>query len=242
VKYSAALVAAAAAVLVATPACGGGGGGGGDDTASEQAIEPEAQKRAESIVLKLADFPNGWRASTPEDDGGQEEFNKCIGVDLSGLTKIGDADSQDFATSGEPAQASSSAVIYKSDQQAEDAISESGAAMSGSAAEGCFQDFVEQTLKRGKGVKPGEVDVGELSFTPPDVDEAKAWQIVILVEITSGAAEGLSPDVYIELVTLREGDMVASVRTQDVLTEFDPELRNQLVQTVADRMSESSTS
>lgn len=222
------------------PACGGnGGGGGGDDTASKRAIEHEAQKRAESSVLKLADFPNGWRASAPEDEGGQEKFNKCMGVDLSGLTKIGDADSQDFAT-GQSTQASSSAVIYKSDQQAEDAISEAAAAMSGSAAEGCFQDVVEEALKGEKGLKLGEVDVGELSFTPPDVDEAKAWQIAIPVEITSGAAEGLSPDVYIELIALREGDMVASVRTQDVLTEFDPELRNQLVQTVADRMSESS--
>jgi hypothetical protein len=60
VKYSAALVAAAAAVLVATPGCGGnGGGGGGDDAAPGSAIEPEAQKRAESMVLTLADFPNG---------------------------------------------------------------------------------------------------------------------------------------------------------------------------------------
>jgi hypothetical protein len=165
-----------------------------------------------------------------------------MGVDLSGLTKIGDADSQDFATGGESTQASSSAVIYKSDQQAEDAISESGAAMSGSAAEGCFQDLVEEALKGEKGFKLGEVDVGELSFAPPDVEEAKAWQVVIPVEITSGAAEGLSPDVYIELVALREGDTVASVRTQDVLTEFDPDLRNQLVQTVAGRMSDLSTS
>jgi hypothetical protein len=91
VKYSAALVAAAAAVLVVTPACGGNGGSGGDgdDTASERAIEPEAQERAESIGLKLADFPNGWRASAPEEDeSGQEEFNKCIGVDYSELTRI----------------------------------------------------------------------------------------------------------------------------------------------------------
>jgi hypothetical protein len=240
VKYSAALVAAAAVVLLAAPACGGNGGGDdGDDTAAGSAIVPEAQERAESIVLKLADFPDGWRASAPEDEGGQEEFNKCMGVDLSELTKIGDADSQDFAM-GESTQAQSTAVIYESDQQAEDAISEAAAGMSGSAAEDCFQDVVEEALKDEKGFKLGEVDVGELSFTPPDVDEAKAWQIVIPVEITSGAAEGLSPDVYIELVALREGDTVASVRTQDVLTEFDSELRNQLVQTVADRMSESS--
>jgi hypothetical protein len=238
VRYSAALVSAAAAVLVAVPACGGNGGGG-DDTAPGSAIEPAAQKRAESTLLKLADFPDGWRASAPEDQGGQEKFNKCLGVDLSGLTKIGDADSKDFAK-GESTQASSSTVIYKSDQQAEDAISKAGAAMSGTAAEGCFQDVVEKAVRGEKGFKLGDVDVGELSFTPPDVDEAKAWQIVIPLEVTSGALKGLSPDVYIELVALREGDTVASVTTQDVLTEFDSELRNQLVQTVAGRMSGSS--
>jgi hypothetical protein len=236
VKYSAALVAAAAAVLLATSACGGGGG---DDTASASAIEPEAQKRAESTLLTLADFPNGWRASAPEDQGGQEKFNKCLGVDLSGLTKIGDADSQDFAKGDSPS-VSSSSTIYKSDQQAQDAISEGAAGMSGTAAEGCFQDVVEKAVRGEKGFKLGDVDIGELSFTPPDVDEAKAWQIVIPLEVTSGDLKGLSPDVYIELIALREGDTVASVTTEDVLSEFDPALRDQLVQKVAGRMSGSS--
>ena len=239
-RYSAALVAAAAAVLVATPACGGNGGGGGDDTASASAIEPEAQKRAESIVLKLADFPNGWRASVPEEDNsGQDKFNKCIGADYSGLTKIGDAESKDFAT-GESTEASSDATIFKSDQQAEDGMSELAAGMSGSATEDCFQALVEEGLKGEKGYKLGEIDVGELSFTPPDVEEAEAWQIVVPVEATSGAGEGFSVDAYLELVALREGDTVATVTTNDVLTEFPAELRNQLVQTVAGRMSESS--
>jgi hypothetical protein len=147
VNYSAALVAAAAAILVATPACGGNGGGDSDDTASERAIEPEAQERAESIVLKLADFPNGWRASAPEDeDSGREEFNKCIGVDYSELTRIGEADSQDFAK-GDSTEASSDVAIFTSDQQAEDLMSEFAAGMSGSAAEDCFQDLIEEAFK-----------------------------------------------------------------------------------------------
>ena len=132
-------------------------------------------------------------------------------------------------------------MIFKSDQQAEDGMSEFTEGMSGSGAEDCFQDLVEKALKGEKGFKLGEIDVGELSFTPPDVDEAKAWQIVVPVEITSGVGEGLSANAYLERVLLREGDTVASVTTEDVLTEFDPELRNQLVQTVADRMSEPSS-
>jgi hypothetical protein len=240
VRYSAALVAAAAAVLVATPACGGdGGGGGGDDTASASAIEPEAQKRAESIVLKLADFPNGWRASAPEDSGGQEKFNKCVGADYSGLTKTGDADSQDFAKGDSPS-ASSDATIFRNDQQAEDEMSKLATGFNRIAAEGCFQDLTEEALKDEKGFKLGDVDIGELRFTPPDVDEAKAWQIVVPVEITSGAAKGFSPDVYLDFVVMREGDAVATVTTEDVFSAFDEDLRNQLVQKVAGRMSESS--
>jgi hypothetical protein len=82
--------ALAGVVLAVAAACGGNGSG--DDTASGRAIEPEAQQRAESIVLTLADFPNDWRASAREsDDTGQKKFNKCIGVDYSGLTRIGEA-------------------------------------------------------------------------------------------------------------------------------------------------------
>jgi hypothetical protein len=63
-----------------------------------------------------------------------------------------------------------------------------------------------------KGFKLGEVDIGELSFTPPDVDEAQAWQIVIPLESTSGAGEGLEPNFYLELVLLREGDTTARAK------------------------------
>ena len=102
--------------------------------------------------------------------------------------------------------------------------------LNGSAAESCFQDLTEEALKGEKGFKLGDVDIGELRFTPPNVDEAKAWQIVVPVEITSGAAKGFSPDVYLDFVVLREGDSVATVTTEDVFSEFDEELRNQLVQ------------
>jgi hypothetical protein len=61
------------------------------------------------------------------------------------------------------------------------------------------------------------------------------------VEITSGVGKGFEPSVYIELVTLREGNTTAVLTTQDVLTEFDRDLRDKLVQTLADRMSESAT-
>jgi hypothetical protein len=229
-------------VLAATAACGGNGNG--DETASGRAIEPEAKERAESIVLKLADFPTGWRASAAEaNESGQDKFNECIGTDYSELTRIGEAESQEFAK--ESAEANSDVAIFEDDQQAEDAVSEYTDGLSGTTAEDCFQDLVEEAVQEegnDEDVKLGEVDVGELSFTAPEnVDEAKAWQVEIPVEITSGVGEGFEPSVYIEVVTLREGDTVAFLRTQDVLTEFDRALRDKLAQTLADRMSESST-
>jgi hypothetical protein len=229
-------------VLAATAACGGNGNG--DDTASGRAFEQEAQQRARSIVLTLADFPNDWRGSAPEpDDNSRDKFNKCIGVDYSQLTRIGEAESQDFSK-GDSTEATSNVVIFKDDQQAEDAMSEHAEGMGGTATEDCVQDLVEEALRKGGSTgrfKLGEIDVGELNFTPPTVDEAKAWQIVIPVEITSGVGKGFEPDVYLELVTLRQGDTVAVLSTQDVLTEFDRDLRDKLVQAMAGRMSESST-
>ena len=50
--------------------------------------------------------------------------------------------------------------------------------------------------------------------------------------------EGLSATVYLDFIDLREGDLLARVQTSDVLSEFDPELRDQLVEAVAGRAAE----
>ena len=110
------VVAALSLVLATCTACGGNGDG--DGSASGSAIEPEAQERAEAFVLKLSDFPNGWRGSAPEeeDEEGAETFRRCAGIDFSGLTRIGEAESLDFAT-GESTEASSEAVVFASEQK-----------------------------------------------------------------------------------------------------------------------------
>jgi hypothetical protein len=169
--------AAVAGVVLAAAACGGNGNG--DGTAAQRSIEPEAQERAESIGLRLSDFPNGWRPSASEKDPAAEraKFNNCAGVDYSEVTIVGDADSQDFAK--DSAEASSQVGIYESDQQAEAAQSEFSGGLGSGGTEDCFQDLVEKAMKE-EGTskeddKLGQVDIGELSFTPPsEVDEARA--------------------------------------------------------------------
>jgi hypothetical protein len=53
----------------------------------------------------------------------------------------------------------------------------------------------------------------------------------------SGASKGISATAYADLVALLKNDVVASVSTFDVLTPFDSTLRDQLVKTVAGRMT-----
>lgn len=233
------VIAIVAFLLAAGTACGGGNG---DETASPSAIEPAAQERAEAMVLQLSDFPTGWRGSAPE-EADREGFRKCVGTDLSGFTKIGDASSQDFAK-GDSTSASSEAIVYKDEQQAIDAFSEISDGLNSADAEDCFQNIVEENVRNqstgNDQFRIGEVDVGQLNLTQPGVEDFSAWQVVIPVEITSGVGEGFAPNVYIEFVGLRQGNAVASVSTQDSFTEFDTDLRDKLIQTVAQRMTESS--
>ena len=82
--------------------------------------------------------------------------------------------------------------------------------------------------------------MGAVSFTPPEgVDDAGAWQVVLPVQGVSGTeSEGVSATAYLDVVTLRVGDMVAELQAGDVLSPFDPLLFDELVAAVASRMGE----
>lgn len=234
-RSSIAVLILGALALAAGAACGGGGNG--TPRAAKRAIEPNAQRRAKSIVLKLSDFPSGWRASarSPDDPGGSEKFRKCIGVNLSDTTLIGDAESREFAME-EDRSASSDAEILKSAAQAQQGLDRFSKGMADIArAEECLRGLFKKALAD---FKVGEISVGELSFhRPADVDEAKAWETVIQVEPASGEGNGLSVPIYLDLTFLRKGDAVANVQTVDTFDPFDSELRDNLVQAVARRMS-----
>jgi hypothetical protein len=204
----------------------------------QRAIEPEAQQRAESIVLTLSDFPDGWRAEadTAEDEDDEEAFNECVGADYSGLTIIGEAHSDDFWT-GETAVVSAVVAVFESEQMAKQAFAERAAGFEDEDANACLPQLF--------GEPPGDAEltsaeVGELSFTPPaGVDAADAWQVAVTVEEKAGSQnEGLSVTAYADQVMLRSGDTITTVTTTDLGTPFDPELRDELVAAVAGRMAE----
>lgn len=219
----------------------GGGDGNGDSGGGSQfkrAIEPEPQQHAESILLTLSDFPDGWRAEadTTEDENDQEAFNECVGADYSGLTIIGEANSDDFVTGETAAVVSASVAEFESEQMATQAFAERAASLKGDEADRCIPKLL--------GGPPADVEVtsaevGELNVTtPPGVDEADAWQLAVTIEGKAGSQdEGLSVTVYGDQVMLRSGETITTVTTTDI-APFDPELRDELVATVAGRMAE----
>jgi hypothetical protein len=74
---------------------------------------------------------------------------------------------------------------------------------------------------------------------PPGVDDAGAWQVAFTIEGKPGTqAVGVSVTAYIDFVQLRRGDTTVEVTTLDVPAPFDPELRDELVATVAARLAE----
>jgi hypothetical protein len=231
-------VALTAVALVAGGTACGGGGSPESSGAAKREIADDAQAQAKAINLKLSDFPDGWRASTPDEDtAGQNKFRKCIGADYSDVTLIADANSKDFAQ-GESAEASSEAQITKTADQATAGMGTLKTGLGGPRTKDCLRDAIGNP----EGAKIGEIDVGELKATPPaNVDEAQAWEIAIPVELTSGATKGLSASVYIDVVFLRQDNIVGTVSTVDVLSPLDETLRAHLVRTVARRMSGSSS-
>jgi hypothetical protein len=129
----------AVALLALAVAAGAGCGGGSSDTgAAKRTINADSQRRAKSMLLRLSDFPEGWRASAPDpvDKGGQANLRKCVGVDFFPQNVTGKATSPDFAT-GQTTDASSGATIVGSPAQAQDSFEQAAAVMSGPKVRDC---------------------------------------------------------------------------------------------------------
>jgi hypothetical protein len=224
---------------VAVSACGGDSESSEGSSDFQRAIEPEAQARSESMLLTLSDFPDGWRTEEPseEDEESDEDFRDCLGVDFSAFTVTGDAQSDDFAM-GETALASSDAEVFENEQMAAEAVAKFAQALDGEEADACMTDLLGGF--EDEDVEITGAEVGELSLTPPPgVDDAKAWQVTVTIEGKAGGqAEGVSVTGYFDLVQLRTGENTAEVTTGDLLTPFDPELRDDLIAALAERISE----
>jgi hypothetical protein len=223
-------VIATAVSLATATACGGGDNG----LDAKRAIQADAQRRAEAMVLQRSDFPKeeGWEGSKSRGGPGREVFRKCIGADYSGLTIIGQADSKTF-TIGPNLGASSSATVFHNEGQAEDAVKEYAGGLESAAAEHCFSDPFQKNLR--KGWEVGDVSVSRLSLTvPANVADVRGWHVTVPIKETSGSGKGRQTLDY-DLVLLREGQTIARLGTGSSLGGI-PELRTVFIQALARRM------
>jgi hypothetical protein len=239
-------LALALAVLSAATGCGGGGdstksgGGSTKSVAAKRPITP--RQRAESINLKLSDFPDGWRASrrpsaSAQDAAIERNFKKCLGIAFSNATLLANAKSKDFKRG--TASASSEARIAKTAAQAKAGLQRYARVMASPAIKPCFQ----AALSKVTGYKFGDVDLRDSKFfrRPPasDVDEARIWETMIPVETTTGPSKGALVLVFVDATLLRKGNILVKIETADADSGFAPALRDRLVRTVARRMSAS---
>lgn len=231
-------LAVAACLLAVAIGCGGDDGDGDKAaaTTAQREISAEDQRRAEAATLELGDFPDGWRGSPPEDD----DEDSCTKADLSSMTITGEHDSNEFTESdSEDTTVDSGTKVFAAEDEARRSLELLAESIAADEVEQCLKDAVENQTDESE-LKVGEVDVGELSFvSPAGVDEGRAWQVVVPIEVLSGPGEGLEVESYVELFALRTGDMVVQLRTTDVGSPFDEELRNELLKALAERMTSS---
>jgi hypothetical protein len=181
------------------------------------------------MLLELRDLPRGWRAVPADRDiAAEDALRDCLGADFSSLTIVGEAFSKGYAA--EHTNASSKATVFADDGQAKDSFGRIADGMERDAA-GCYRKQFESANV----LDVDEVAVVELPSTEqPGIDESRGWQIVV--------SFFLSPDepsraAYLELLTLRRGAAVATLRTTEAAGPIDAALRGRLVRALAHRMS-----
>jgi hypothetical protein len=220
------------ALEVMLSACGGSDKEGSDTatteapTAPETVIAEEDQELAEASLLRLSDFPTGWRASESDDDEDDATaLEECFKPDFEGVTVTGRAESDDFK-SGTNTEASSVAAVYSTPAGTEKVFSQ--------FTDGTLADCMVSYLKEQsppEGTKITNVEAGQLSF-PPVGEASDARQIVVEVE-----SEGLTPSIYLDLVGIREGRAFSLLLFLDVLSPFSPDEEVELARKVAHRMT-----
>jgi len=220
--------AAAVAALALVAACAGDDGANGD----------EAREHAEAILLTLADFPDGWTGAPPAEGAEQAEaeFRACVGVEYFDVAT--NASSDDFTSGGTP-RAASEVHVFDGEENAVAAF-EALAEAQATDADDCLKSLITAGEDGvADGFEIGAVEVDELAVTAPSgLDDVQAWQVAAPFQITSGDAAGVEATAYLDLVYLRVGETIAAVQAADVPSPFDSELRDELVATVAGRMTE----
>jgi hypothetical protein len=210
------------AFVLAVSGCGGGDEGEPDSQSGlETAINDADQALAEASVLRLEDFPTGWREVV--DDTPDSGADECFDPNFDGIVLTGRAESDNFEQ-GEVTSATSVAAVFES--------AEGAATMFTRVSDGTFTECVANYLRKSSDsdVTVKSVEAAKLAF-PALGDESDARQVV--AEIESG---GLSPSVFVDMIAIRSGRAFSWLLFLDVFTGFDSDQEVGLANAVVGRM------
>jgi hypothetical protein len=215
-------------LAVALAGCGGSGSTAGQSAPTTvTTAHPSAADRriARHAQLKLTDFPSGWEQ---QDKSPSKSTLKCPAVEAARRAVSARQPSPDFVT-GDSTQVSSTVYIFSDISSAKRAFDQ----LSGASTRRCIAHASAKYFAgkgKTKGVKVGQITSGQLSM-PAVGDESVLGRVTIPI-----TANGLSIDIYLDLVFAREGRGGAVLLFLDTVTPFDEALRNQLSRTLAGRL------
>ncbi len=181
----------------------------------------DASELAKSMLLRLSDFPAGWRAGGTRDEGCSE---------LSGrFDLLACEHSQDFGQ-GAITTVWSGVALLADEVRAGRALDFLEGAWVHDPA--LREGVAEGVREAGGVVGVGDVTVGQVSF-PAMGDRSSAWEIVYPVTAGDGSATG-----YLDIVFVLQDNAVALLTFGDVFDPFDPAERDRLTAVVVDRMKD----
>lgn len=203
-----------------------------DDAASTG----DDQSIAESALLQLSDFPDGWQEQPPDEDEvddteSQQRIADCIGVDYERIYgEDADADSPTFA-SPEGAEVSNSAGVEASEEEAAFAFE----TLSSDTAIDCiaqeFQNFLAERAPT-DGVEVGEVSINRMSFADQG-EESAAYRVTVPL-----VANGQEVDVYVDIVVARVGRGGVTVQALSIFEPFPTEDLARYTEIAVDRLTQ----
>lgn len=205
--------------------------------AGDDPSEEEGEELAESIVLTLDDMPAGWE-STPADDDEDEDIQAdladCLGVDDDELD--GDnpkAVSPDFSSPNDE-EVSATVTVTPSAEDASRRLE----ILEGEDALPCYAEAFTDALEKEMATTdaPDDLEFGDVTFDPLDFPELGDGSVAYRVTVPF-STQGISVDLYLDLVAVQVGEVGISAQYMSPLTPFDTDEAARLTEIMVDRAS-----
>ena len=212
-------------------------------TAEELAAD---QQTAQTIVLKIDDFPSGWKAKarppstadTPEAKAATKKFADCLGVDPALVDDNDPTEAKarsDKFTNGDQEVDSTATVPANTDHK-----DEILGAFRKSEAVGCFEDFINEAFKSSlssSSLPPG-TQIGKISVTSGDITGVHGEVINFQATIPI-TAQGQSITFFSDTLFVLKGRATFDFTFDNVNAPFPADLAAQLANTSIDRAPDS---